>query len=822
MLVQSIKFPKEQSNFWQKNSSYKNNKSRSFSKSISFKGNPSKYVHNVTLLDSGQHASNMMNLMKSLLKDPFQINLKHVPVILVNEAKYDTRFEALKTMRELKEELSKINKTDNKPEYLIIPALCNVPLLNLSDQIASVMKKRVNLTASNIKNNKCLVLSFLETIAEHPSTYSKEIGYMDKNKQGMEHTFGVIQEINKAVESGIKVFIPAGHPQHNNIDHLIQINNLKPEYYHYLATGNDVGEKISSLKRQCDEDNWYDFNLLTLSNAENLGITKPDGTKFFHSAYDSCVTDFARGTFNLSPVRRNGKIQGYSFLDQETVHLKKVKRPDDTFIEKFVGLPVRDVLATPIETQKFKMILSKTGEKSKSDLAFLDEISCKLFKVEDIFSGKEIKGKKINLKGKYTDYSLKMYFDENKNGQIIFPQCDCEASGRPSVASIWGSCFSLVSKITQKLNDVHSRVYTKFEDIPTFKDMTYEYFISMAERQQTEKNLNQAISRKQLILGKDHPSLIQDYFKMGEHLEKTVKYSANVTLEELEALSKDYALGYQEYNREDLTGFSHAEKVYNEALRIAQLNFHPKSPIIADCYMKIGEMCEKKSPSNLEAAENCLNEAIDIYSYSDKKNENIPIAFNRIGDILRKQNKDYFANLSKNAAYEIKNNTSKGQELIKKRAYGIKNISGIMTPEEDWATTKIDMDEETSLFDLLGQGTVEETNNRIKKITDRKYIYELVSLLDSDEVHTHDEVSKSWELDETFYEYTAKVALDKIVEIGKAKDASLLEPFKTTTKTLNDRDTVYWACWNKSPEYSSHDFKDDILTAIEKLRGKNQ
>lgn len=138
----------------------------------------------------------------------------------------------------------------------------------------------------------------------------------------------------------------------------------------------------------------------------------------------------------------------------------------------------------------------------------------------------------------------------------------------------------------------------------------------------------------------------------------------------------------------------------------------------------------------------------------------------------------------------------------------------------DKAIAKIKLNEITGFFDSLKNESAEETNNRIEKITDRKYLNGLLPLLDSDKVHVYEQECRSFECDDTIYEYTAKAVLDKITEIGKAEDAVLLEPFKNTTKKICHGSTHYWGDYKDAePKYSN--FKDYILKAIEKLKEKN-
>ena len=76
----------------------------------------------------------------------------------------------------------------------------------------------------------------------------------------------------------------------------------------------------------------------------------------------------------------------------------------------------------------------------------------KLYPVEEIFTDKEIEDKKIKLQGDYVDKSLKLFFRVNDANEVIFPKCDCEGTKKPSVLSMWGSCFSVFNAIARDIN----------------------------------------------------------------------------------------------------------------------------------------------------------------------------------------------------------------------------------------------------------------------------------------------------------------------------------------------------------------------------------
>lgn len=66
--------------------------------------------------------------------------------------------------------------------------------------------------------------------------------------------------------------------------------------------------------------NWYDFNLLSLSNAEKVALKDKNNNDHLFTSYDGCITRSARGVYNFTPVRgTDGKVKGFSFTDETTV-----------------------------------------------------------------------------------------------------------------------------------------------------------------------------------------------------------------------------------------------------------------------------------------------------------------------------------------------------------------------------------------------------------------------------------------------------------------------------------------------------------------------
>lgn len=397
--------------------------------------------HKIDILDAGQHMSDLKYFAKTVIDD---IKIQTINVE-TNPQNY-----LVKQMDSLKQKLVEINAQSKfkRPDYIAIPGSFKVPLLNLNDRINAICHQNIGLTPENIKDNKEALMEFLQIISENPHQHEEQISHMDPLKQGAEHVFAVIQEINKAIKKGIKVYIPSSHPQMGSIQWLAKDKGLKPELYHYLATGEDINGAVSSIQSELKNKNWYDFNLLVLSDAKSVNLQDINGNSHLYSAFDSCISEGARGVYNFSPIRKKEKLIGFSFLDEKTVHypLKEYGRKDYVSnLTKFVGLPLDKVLASPAEHEKFIGYLHCNTKYNVNDFAN------KLFNVDKVFSPTEIDEKKIRLMGDYVDSSLNLFFRENKDGNVIFPNCESEQSGRPSVTSMTGSCFSIFNAIKKNI-----------------------------------------------------------------------------------------------------------------------------------------------------------------------------------------------------------------------------------------------------------------------------------------------------------------------------------------------------------------------------------
>ena len=317
--------------------------------------------------------------------------------------------------------------------------------MNLQDQVNKVMRTNLQLTPENIKAHKPIILNFLQKIYENPSYYREYIGYMDSVNQGIEHTFGVIKQINNLIKTyHAKVYVPAGHPFDETLKWMAGQRNLKPELYNFIATGEDQNGAVKAMQQEIKDKNWYNFNLLTLSDARNITIKNKGWNKdYIFAGYDTCTTDGARGVYNFSPVRDdNKKLIGYSYTDTKTNEypFKEFPANDEVAnLAKYVGLDADDVIANRGEIIQYKSGIYK------------DKLLNKLYPIEEIFSKYEIADKKLRLRGDYVDSTKKLFFRKNNENKIIFPYTDCEGSGKPSVLPMWGCCFAVFNAIKKDI-----------------------------------------------------------------------------------------------------------------------------------------------------------------------------------------------------------------------------------------------------------------------------------------------------------------------------------------------------------------------------------
>lgn len=618
---------------------------------IMFKG---QLVH---IVDGGIHANNMQHFLKAM-KGSFDIKMHDV---LVNSQDRST-----KQLKSVEEQLKNLNnrRANYAFEYIAVPILASVPLLNIQDQYNAIMGENKVFTPENIKSNKENLLKFLKEIYNYPNLYSKYIGYMDPIGQGIQYTYGIIQEINKLVKKCAYIYVPSGHPMDLTLKWMAGERGQKPELYHYIATGEDIDDKVARMQKEIKDKNWYNFNLLSLSDAKIVGVKDTDWKKdYIFAAYDSCVTDGARGVYNLSPVRENNQLVGYSFTDKYNNDYPYSEFPLNTEVytlTRFVGKNKDEVLATEAETKCF---LDHDNRYHYVD---------KLFKVEDVFTESEIAQNKINIQGKYVDRSRKLFFDENKDGKIIFKKCDCEGSGRPSVLSVWGSCYALMNAIVRDdgLNELGPDMHNKYDNYliagkSCFRCGNYngaEYNFSKANE----------IAKAFMQRSPDYNNLYEASYYLAEIYAKRGKFdeAAGCLNFSIDTLAKNFS--------------SHSKSKSLDSLKTAYDNYH-KYKSISENYITarqryinlpdIVKIFKSMPPQPKEYDKHkSLEYSVNEYNLYVLMMEAM---FEKMAVICKKKGENYAARVCDAAARDIKECNSRGNKVIYKRSDKVQYIGDL-------------------------------------------------------------------------------------------------------------------------------------------------
>ncbi len=399
---------------------------------------------NVFMLDGGQHADDLYYFAKAIDKN---MDLKILPLELNPK---DRRIKQLKSLRDNLVQINNLPKNE-QPDYIAIPLGMHISLQNLSNQMSKIFEQNINLTPDNVGLDQqgSKILKMLEILSKYPNDNMHYIRALDPMGQGVEYTYPIIQEINKACANGIKVYVPSGHPIENSIKWLARDRKLKPEFYYYISHGQDINNTVGEMKKFVKNNNWYDFNLFSLSNAEKVALKDKNNNDHLFTSYDSCITRGARGVYNFTPIRgENGKVKGFSFTDESTIEYpidkyKMVKNIENLL--EYVGRNIAEVEANPQEIQNFKSFLN--GDRRFN----IKDFKGKLFPIEEAFSAEEIKNQRIYLQGEYTDSTRKLLFNTRDDGTILFNKCNYEKTAKPSVVSMWGCCFSLFNAIKEDI-----------------------------------------------------------------------------------------------------------------------------------------------------------------------------------------------------------------------------------------------------------------------------------------------------------------------------------------------------------------------------------
>lgn len=451
------------------------------------------------------------------------------------------------------------NKKDIKGQYIAIPVSAAVSLKDLEEQYNDFTDNNLEITPENVKLYRKELISFLKVLYDDPDDYPEILEALNSEKQELQFAWGVINQINKLVAKGAKVYISAGEPIEPTLKWLANKENINHEFYTYARTsGEDPNGNIARLKDIIEKERWYDFNLLALSDANIVNAKDASGKKdFVFSAYDSCVTDGERGVYNLSPVRKNNFLLGYSFTDNTTCQYPYREYPETETLEpmtRFVGKKIQDVIASPYDTEELRHCA----------ISNIPTFDCpdKLYPVDRIYSTRDDERAIAKMQGDYVDKTLEHYYDINKNDVVICPNCDYENSGKPSVRPMWGSQYSIINAIARDI---------ALEDSVTSDDTIIEHKKKMRflinngkynnRNSHIEKQLKSIIEADKAYALKN-PEYFMDfsprfhlaelYFSKGRYDEAQFYYDSAIHLLAKEIVQKD---------KTDITGLSKGKDI---------------------------------------------------------------------------------------------------------------------------------------------------------------------------------------------------------------------------------------------------------------------
>ncbi len=423
-------------------------KNNQLKQTVNFKG------YKVHVLDGAAHGDTMEHFARAIVRE-----VKDIVDVVYHKTETNPTYSGLKQMDALAQNLHNLNKNNvlKSGDFLAITGSAQVQLNQLAVEMGLAKK---TIRPDNVTQYKNQIIDFLAT--KEPSRE------LDPNGQKFSFVPQVITEINELIKKGVNVYLPAGHPIEAALKAKMGGKGLKDELYKYIYTRGKLGaEDVSSSISELKAANYYKFNLLALSDAHVVNVRDFSGKKdYVFAAYDNCVNDGERGVYNFYPVRdkKTKKVLGYSFTDKRTIHYpynEFLANKEFENIARYVGLKSSDNIMLTHQEMLQREYLVKCGERvSTPPLHFLKRLN-------EVFSEKTIEDRKLNELGFFTTNDGNLFFAYNRDGEIYFPKADCEGSGRPSVLSMWGSCFA---SITAAKRDIAKLVNEKLAKTPNYTD----------------------------------------------------------------------------------------------------------------------------------------------------------------------------------------------------------------------------------------------------------------------------------------------------------------------------------------------------------------
>ena len=401
-----------------------------------FKGYP------VMIVDGGKHASDMSRFAHAVNKN------MDVEMVQVEVNPKDERY---KQMKSLENELAKLNQNsavDGK--YIAIPAFAFVPVRDFKKAYYMAFNEDLRFYPQDLSWHTEEISRLLKAFYDNPEKYKQELALLDVNGQGLEYTHGVVEQINKLVEKGAQVYIPSGQPKGRYITRLAKEKGYERELRVCLTTGLDTDDRVAGMYREIDSKDLYDFNLLSVSNAKTIGVSAYNmAQKYLFETYDALTSGKTKGIYNISPVRENDEVIGYSYTDTSTVQYplgelmthEKIER-----LNKFVGKKLDETTcANEKEIERMKQYIKEGKDTTKCP--------------DKLYSTKEVLNERFATasldgirKGRYVDNTLKERFDVNDRGDIIYPYWNWEANRKPAVFAVAGTDYAVIRKISDDID----------------------------------------------------------------------------------------------------------------------------------------------------------------------------------------------------------------------------------------------------------------------------------------------------------------------------------------------------------------------------------
>ena len=123
------------------------------------------------IVDGGAHAQNMQTFAMAKLA---KIN-NNVEDIVLHDVKCNSIDPNAKQMSSVEEKLKEISPKLKKGDFLALPGVASVSLLNLNDRIKNVLNKDIYLNTKNLQYYKTTLLEMLERMYKNQEKYSSDI-----------------------------------------------------------------------------------------------------------------------------------------------------------------------------------------------------------------------------------------------------------------------------------------------------------------------------------------------------------------------------------------------------------------------------------------------------------------------------------------------------------------------------------------------------------------------------------------------------------------------------------------------------------------------